>query len=78
MKNEPVTNRGKLAELASVYSLSIPELLAQATFDSLVPGICMNAGCDFTADYEPDQSEGYCEECKTGSVTSALILGGIL
>jgi len=34
----------------------------------------MNEGCDYTAEMEPDQDAGYCEECRTNSMQSALIL----
>jgi len=52
--------------------------LESATIDSVVPGICTNEGCDFTAEYEPDQDAGWCEECDTGTVASALILAGVI
>ena len=43
-----------------------------------VPAICMNEGCDYCTDIEPDQDRGWCPECKTNSVCSALILYDIL
>ena len=46
--------------------------------DSIVPGICMNDGCEATYDYEPDQTEGWCDECETNSVKSGFILMGII
>ena len=46
--------------------------------DSVVPGICMNRNCDYTTGVEPDCETGYCEECHTQSVKSALILAGII
>ena len=78
MKAKTVTMTGKLREIATIYGVSTPELLEQYGLDDVVPGICMNAGCDFTTLYEPDQDEGWCEECKSNTVTSALVLGGIL
>jgi hypothetical protein len=78
MNTEAVTMTGKLGEIAAIYGVSTAELLEQYHLDEVVPGICMNAGCDFTTLYEPDQKEGWCEECQTRTVTSALILGGIL
>lgn len=74
----PVTYTGKLQELASIYGISIAELLEEYAFEDTVPGICMREGCDFTTYYEPDQSEGWCEECSMRSVRSALVLGGII
>jgi hypothetical protein len=68
----------KLAELADAYGMSVDELLHDATFDSTVPGICTNDGCDYTAQYEPDQDGGWCEACEMRSVASALILARLI
>ena len=46
--------------------------------DSVVPGICCNEDCDYTCGVEPDSETGYCEECETQTVKSALILAGII
>lgn len=54
------------------------DMLQEATFDSVSPGICTNDGCGYTTEVEPDQSEGWCEICQTNTVKSALILGGII
>ncbi len=54
------------------------ELLAAATADAASPGICMNDGCNYITEVEPDQREGYCENCDTCTVTSALVLAGML
>ena len=43
-----------------------------------VPAICTNEGCSFCIDMEPDQDRGWCNECKTNTVASALILYGII
>jgi len=42
------------------------------------PAICMNDGCDYTAEMEPDQDRGWCEACGTNTVASALILAGLI
>ena len=68
----------KLDELAELEGTTVDELLQNSMFDSLVEGICMNDGCNATYAYEADQSKGYCEECRTRSVKSALLLGGIV
>tara|TARA_R110002020_G_scaffold248807_1_gene462808 strand:+ start:376 stop:606 length:231 start_codon:yes stop_codon:yes gene_type:complete len=47
-------------------------------FDSVIPGICMNVGCTYTAGIEPDQEAGYCEACGTTTVKSAMVLAGII
>lgn len=54
------------------------DLLAASMFDSVSAGICTNADCDFTTTVEPDQSEGWCEECEDTTVSSALVLAGII
>jgi hypothetical protein len=53
-------------------------LLQDAVMDSVCPAICMNPGCDHTADLEPDQDRGWCEVCSTNSMKSALVLAGII
>jgi hypothetical protein len=42
--------------------------------ESTCLGICMNDGCDYTTDVEPDQTKGYCENCMSNSVKSGLEL----
>jgi hypothetical protein len=44
----------------------------------IVPGICMNPGCDYTANVEADQPEGYCELEGTLTVQSCLIIAGLV
>lgn len=68
----------KLEILAGQYGIEVEELLEGYALDSVAPGICMNTGCDFSAEYEPDQREGWCEECETRSVTSCLVLLGVI
>ena len=58
------------------------ESIEDAMEDSLFgpgPGceaVCMNEGCDYTTEYEPDQTAGWCEVCGTGSCCSILVLAG--
>jgi hypothetical protein len=68
----------KLDELAVIEGLTVAEFIDQYALDSVVPAICMNEGCDFTAELEPDQREGWCEECETPSLKSGIVLAGIL
>jgi hypothetical protein len=56
----------------------LDDLLAEVVADSVCPAICMNDGCDYTAEMEPDQDRGWCEACGTNSVASALVLTGII
>lgn len=58
---------------------SDPEAMLEAyIFDGVMPSICMNEGCDYTTEYEPDQDHGWCECCNTNTVTSAAVLAGII
>jgi len=69
---------GKLATLVSIEGTTVEEMIEETTFDSVTYGICVNRGCDFTCQVEPDQSEGYCENCNTNTVKSSLVLAGII
>lgn len=69
----------KLTKLLEIEGYDTLEELAQAVFsDSVSPAICMNDGCDYTAEMEPDQDRGWCEACGTNSMKSALILAGLI
>jgi hypothetical protein len=57
---------------------SLDDLLKISVADSVCPAICMTEGCDYTAEMEPDQTEGYCEACGGNTVTSVLILAGLI
>jgi hypothetical protein len=71
--------RAKLAKLIEIEGYSSIEELAHAVLsDSVSPAICMNEGCDFTCEMEPDQDAGYCEECRTNSMHSVLVLAGLI
>jgi len=54
------------------------EMLEARGLDSCVPVICMNKGCDYTADMEPDQDAGWCEMCDTNTVKSMLMIAGLI
>lgn len=56
-------------------------LFAAAGADSVCPAICRNPDnpdCDYTAEMEPDQTQGWRELCERGTLVSALVLGGII
>jgi len=57
---------------------TLDQLLKYASGDSVCPAICMTEGCDYTTEMESDQDEGYCEACGGNTVTSALILAGLI
>jgi len=68
----------KLETLAQEHGVSVGELVEEYVLEDVVPGICMNEGCVYTAQYEPDQDGGWCEHCEMRSVASALILAGMI
>lgn len=68
----------KLDQLAEHFGLTVTSFIEDYALEDVVPGICMNPHCDYTAEYEPDQREGWCEECETRSVRSGIVLAGII
>jgi hypothetical protein len=66
----------KLCDLEGYKRLD--DLLKASVIDSVCPAICMTEGCDHTAEMEPDQEAGYCEACGGNTVTSALVLAGLI
>lgn len=69
----------KLETLADAEGFdSVDAMLEKSTYDSIASAICVNEGCDYTTDMEPDQREGWCEMCETNTVQSCLILAEIL
>jgi hypothetical protein len=57
---------------------SADQLMGAVFSVAVSPAICMNAGCDFTCQMEPDQDAGYCEECHTNTMTAAPVLAGLI
>jgi hypothetical protein len=79
MRISPAQREAKLAKLMEIEGYDNFEELAQVILsDSVSPAICMNEDCNFTCEMEPDQDAGYCEECRTNSMHSALILAGLI
>jgi hypothetical protein len=68
----------KVKTLAKIEGITIEDMIKRSTFDSVAPGICSNPGCNYTTEVEPDQSHGYCEVCGTQTVTSCLVLMGMI
>ena len=52
------------------------EMLEEATFESIVPGICEN--CFGTQNCEPDARKNWCDECQKPTVQSCLVIAGII
>jgi len=68
----------KLADLADQCGMSVCFFIEEYALDDVVPGICMNPDCEYSAEYEPDQRKGWCEDCGRQSVCSGLVLAGII
>jgi hypothetical protein len=66
----------RLCDLEGYKRLS--DFLKASAGDCVCPAICMTEGCDYTTDTEPDQDAGYCEMCGGNTVTSALVLAGLI
>jgi hypothetical protein len=64
----------KLAKLLAAEGYDTLEELAAAILnDSVSPAICIEPDCDHVAEMEPDQDQGYCENCGKNTVVAALI-----
>jgi hypothetical protein len=73
------TKAQKLMRLCEIEGYQNPFDLLQAVIaDSVSPAICMTEGCEYTAEMEPDQDQGYCEACGGNTVMSALRLADII
>lgn len=69
----------KLDQLAEDFGFGDPlDMIEAYIFDGVMPAICMNSGCDYSTEYEPDQDRGWCECCSTNTVKSASVLAGII
>jgi hypothetical protein len=69
----------KLAALMEIEGYDTTEELLQAVvFDSVSPAICLNEGCSYTCEMEPDQDAGYCEECRTNTMIAAPVLARLI
>ena len=73
------TDQAKLAKLVEIEGYETVEALLQAVIgDSVSPAICMNDGCDYTCEMEPDQRRGWCDECHANTMKAAPVLAGII
>lgn len=73
----PISDNKALALLAEDEGMSVYDLVDTYVLDSVQPGICVTTGCGYTScRMEPDQDQGWCEECGAGTVKSVGILAG--
>lgn len=56
----------------------IDDLLEAVVSDSVSPAIFCNPNCSYTGETEPDRGRGWCDEFRTNSMKSALILGRLI
>ena len=71
--------KAKLTKLLEIEGFATFEELAEkALFDSVSPAICCNPECSYTREMEPDQDRGWCDECHTNTIVSALVLAGLI
>lgn len=68
----------KLDVLCEIEGLTLEEMLENMESEGCCPAICINPGCEFTEDMEPDQDRGWCPDCKMNSVQSAAVLAGLI
>ena len=73
------TKTEKLVTLARQEFETTPEELFRLIgIATVVPGICMQPGCDFVTEVAGDEEDGWCEECGTSTCTSALLLAELV
>jgi hypothetical protein len=74
----PEDNDARLRKIAESEGFdSVQTMLEAAATDSVCPGICTTCGWVMSAT-EPDQDQGWCENCDTNTVESALVLAGLI
>ena len=72
-------NSIKLVTLSNDWGYEDPlDMLEFMGPSEIIPAICMNKYCDYSIELEPDATKGWCEYCKTRTVTSALVLAGMI
>jgi len=80
MSDVALSNKAaKLMRLCELEGFEkVEDILFACMCDSICLAICMTEGCDYTTEMEPDQDAGYCEACGGRTVTSALVLAGMI
>ena len=68
----------KIQTLADDWGYSSVNEMIESCGLLATPAICMNNHCNYTSDVEPDQSKGWCDRCHTKTVTSCLVLAGVM
>jgi len=69
----------KLEILTEDWGYDSPEdMVEDYMFDGTMPAICQNTHCNYSTDMEPDQDQGWCENCETNTLHSASVMMGII
>jgi hypothetical protein len=77
--DDDALRKAKLAKILEIEGYDNVEELMEAVFsDSVSPAICMNEDCNFACEMEPDQTEGWCEQCRTNTMIAAPVLAGLI
>ncbi|MFO1152058.1 MAG: hypothetical protein U1E42_00125 [Rhodospirillales bacterium] len=75
-KEERLTKLHKLAEIEGYETVS--DMLEATTCDAVSPAICVAEDCDYTVEMEPDQDQGWCDQCHRNTVVAALVLAELI
>lgn len=78
MPLDGIFSNAKIRMIAERKNIPIIHLLSESITDVVVPGICVNDKCNNIIDVEPDQKQGFCENCKTNTIKSVLIIADLL
>jgi hypothetical protein len=72
-------DQAKLAKLIEIEGYeSVEALLPAVLGDSVSPAICINEDCSYTCEMKPDQTRGWCDECRTNTMKAAPVLAGVI
>jgi predicted Zn-ribbon and HTH transcriptional regulator len=72
-----MTDKEALDQLVGDFGFRTEEEMGfQALSDGVCPGICKE--CGYSTDVEPDNAQGWCEECQAQTVVSGMVLMGIM
>lgn len=74
---DPTGNK-KLQQLAESEGKDIMDMLEGAVMGDDCPAVCTNDDCDYSTNAEPDAQSYECPVCGTKTVTSCLIVAGIM
>ncbi len=75
-----MSNQDKLEQLLELegYEDDLDSFIQDSLPDILCKGICMYPSCEYTTDVEPEQDDGWCEECGEPTVKSGMMLAEVL